>query len=331
MSDESNGWTLVTGAAGYLGGALVEDLARKGEKVRAMVRTRVGMDRLDSLGVQVVEADIRDASTLRTAMDGVVRVHHIAALFRQAGFPESVYRDINAEGTRRMLDAAIAAGVRRFVHCSTGGVLGDIRQPPGTETSPFNPGDAYQRTKLEGEQIAMDTFRSGRIRGCVIRPAMIYGPGDTRNLKMFRMIAKKRFFYAGPCKHVHFIDVRDLVHAFELAMEHEEINAEVYIIAGEKAVPLNVMAETVARHLGVPPPWLRVPVKPLQWLGSACEAVCTPLNIRPPLYRRRVDFFTKNRHFDASKAARDLGFKPARSFDDEVADICAWYRTNGWV
>ncbi|MBM4155850.1 MAG: NAD-dependent epimerase/dehydratase family protein [Lentisphaerae bacterium] len=331
MAGTQGGWTLVTGAGGYVGGALAADLARRGERVRAMVRDRSAAGALEKLGIPVVEADVRDAASLAPALEGVVRVHHIAALFRQAGFPESVFHDINAEGTRRMLEASIAAGARRFIHCSTGGVLGDVRNPPGTETSPYNPGDMYQRTKLEGEKIAMEAFRSGRIRGAVIRPAMIYGPGDTRNLKMFRMIARRRFFYAGPCKHVHFIDVRDLVRAFELAMEHEEINAEVYMIAGEKAVPLNVMAEAIARNLGVPPPWLRLPVKPLQWLGSACEAVCTPLNLRPPIYRRRVDFFTKNRHFDASKAARDLGFKPARTFDDEVADIVRWYRENGWV
>ncbi len=331
MAEMETGWTLVTGAGGYVGGELVADLVRRGERVRAMVRDRSKAGALEKLGVPVVEADVRDAATLPRALEGVVRVHHIAALFRQAGFPESVYHDINAEGTRRMLEASIAAGVKRFTHCSTGGVLGDVKNPPGTETSAYNPGDAYQRTKLEGEKIALEYFRGGRIRGAVIRPAMIYGPGDTRNLKMFRMIAKGRFFYAGPCKHVHFIDVRDLVRAFELAMEHEEVNAEVYMIAGEKAVPLNVMAEAIARNLGVAPPWLRLPIKPLQWLGSACEAVCTPLNIRPPIYRRRVDFFTKNRHFDASKAARDLGFKPARAFDDEVADIVRWYRENGWI
>jgi nucleoside-diphosphate-sugar epimerase len=331
MAESQGGWTLVTGAGGYVGGELAADLARRGERVRAMVRDRSKAGALETLGIPIVEADIRDADSLPPALDGVVRVHHIAALFRQAGFPESVFHDVNAEGTRRMLEASVAAGVKRFIHCSTGGVLGDVTNPPGTETTPYNPGDMYQRTKLEGEKIAMEFFRSGRIRGAVIRPAMIYGPGDTRNLKMFRMIAKRRFFYAGPCKHVHFIDVRDLVRAFELAMEHEEINAEIYMIAGEKAVPLNIMAEAIARNLGVPPPWLRLPVKPLQWLGSACEAVCTPLNLRPPIYRRRVDFFTKNRHFDASKAARDLGFTPARSFDDEVADIVRWYRGNGWV
>ncbi len=331
MAESSGELTLVTGAGGYVGGVLTADLVAQGVPVRAMVRDRRRAGDLERLGVPIVEADLRDFDSLRRAVDGCTRVYHIAALYRQAGFPERVYHEINAEGTRRMLDASIEAGVRRFIHCSTVGVLGDVRHPPGTEESPFNPGDAYQRSKLQGELIALEYFRSGRMRGVVIRPAMIYGPGDTRNLKMFRMIARRRFFYVGPCQHVHFVDVRDLSRAFQLAMARDDLNGEVYIIAGERAVPLDEMARTIAEVLGVPPPHLRLPLKPLQWLGSLCEAICTPLRIPPPIFRRRVDFFAKNRHFDASKAARDLGFRPARSFREEVEDITKWYRDHGWL
>jgi nucleoside-diphosphate-sugar epimerase len=128
---------------------------------------------------------------------------------------------------------------------------------------------------------------------------------------------------------VHWIDVRDLARAFRLAMEHEELNAEVYIIAGATSVPLREMAEEVARQLGVSRPWIRLPVKPMQWAGSVCEAMCRPLGIEPPLYRRRVDFYTKSRDFDGSKAKRELGFVPAQTFQQEIADIIAFYRTSG--
>ncbi|MBN1270225.1 MAG: NAD-dependent epimerase/dehydratase family protein [Kiritimatiellae bacterium] len=323
---------LVTGAGGFVGGHMVEHLVRQGQPVRAMVRDASRADALKKLDVEIVEADLRDAKSLVPAVEGVHGVYHIASLFRQAGFPESVFHDSNAEGTRRLLDAAIAAGVKRVIHCSTVGVLGNVANPPGTEETPYSPGDMYQRSKMEGEKIALDYFRSGRIGGVVIRPAMIYGPGDTRNLKLWRMVARKRFFYVGPgqCS-VHFIDVRDLVRAFELAMQKENLNGEVYIIPGQKAVPLNVMVNLVADRLGVPRPWLHLPVKPMQWLGSLCEAVCTPLRIQPPIFRRRVDFYTKNRHFDGSKAARDLGFAPAKSFEEEIAEITDWYKEHGWL
>jgi len=328
----NEGLSLVTGASGFVGGHVVRLLLDKGVRVRAMIRDRKKANTLDGLDVETVVADLQDAASLRRAVEGVDHVYGIASLFRQAGLPEEVFHDINAEGIRRLFDAAIDAGVKRIVHCSTVGVLGHVADPPGTEESPYNPGDMYQRTKLEGEKIAMEYFRSGKMRGVVIRPAMIYGPGDTRNLKLFRMISKGHFFYVGPGREcVHFIDVRDLASAFHLAMTRDELNAEVYIIAGERPVPLVEMVDSIADTLGVKRPCIHLPVRPMQWLGSACEAICTPMHINPPIFRRRVDFFTKNRHFDASKARRDLGFEPARSFDEELADIIAWYKEHGWL
>lgn len=323
---------LVTGANGYVGKEVVEQLVAQGVPVRALVRDREKGKELERPGVEIVIGDLSDYESLRRATRGVYGVFHIAAIFRQAGLPESVFHDINAEGTRRVFDAAIEAGVRRVIHCSTGGVLGHIANPPGNENSPYNPGDMYQRTKLEGEKIAMDYYRSGKMRGVVIRPAMIYGPGDTRNLKLFKMIARKKFFYVGPgMKSVHFVDVRDLARAFLLAMEHEDRNAEIYHVPGERAVPLKTLVNFVADYLQVPRPWLHLPVKPIQLLGTVCEAICTPFRIQPPIYRRRVDFYTKNRDFDGSKAARELGYRPAKPFEDEVKEITDWYRAHSWL
>lgn len=324
--------SLVTGASGFVGSVLTDYLISLGRPVRAMVRNPAAIPGLEKKGAEVVVADLKDSESLQRAVDGVGCIYHIAALFRQAGLPEREYYEVNAEGTRRLFEAAIAAGVRRIVHCSTVGVLGHIEHPPADENTPYNPGDVYQRSKMEGEKIALDFFQSGRIRGVVIRPAMIYGPGDRRTLKLFRMIARRRFFYVGKGEmEVHFIHVRDLARAFVLAMDQEAINAEIYIIAGERALPLREMVELIARELGVPPPRLHLPVRPVQLLGTICEAVCTPFRINPPIFRRRVDFYTKRRSFDASKAARELGFHPEKRVEEEIAEITAWYREHGWL
>lgn len=321
---------LVTGAGGFVGGFVVDALLARGEGVRAMVHSRERCGALDPERVELVEGDLRNRASLDEAVQGVTKIYHIASLFRQAGLPDDVFRDVNAEGTRRLFDAAIAAKVKRIVHCSTVGVLGHIESPPADETTPYNPGDIYQQTKLEGEQIALEYFRSGRIPGVVIRPAMIYGPGDDRTLKLFRMIARKCFFYVGRGDTlVHFIDVRDLAQAFLLAMDHEERNGEIYIIAGAAPVPLKNLANLVAEKLQVPRPWLHLPVRPMQWLGSACEAICTPLHIPPPIFRRRVDFYTKSRAFDSRKAREQLGFSPAQDLEGELKDILSAYQSAG--
>lgn len=323
---------LVTGAAGFVGSEIVRRLAARGDRVRALVRKEAQLEEVRAMGAEPCLGDIRSREDLDRAVDGVDGVFHIAALFREADQPDQSYRDINIQGVHHLLEAAAAAGVPRVVHCSTVGVLGHVERPPADEETPCSPGDIYQRTKMEGEKIALEIFREEKVRGVVIRPAMIYGPGDTRTLKLFRMVAKGRFFYVGKGDNlVHFIDVRDLARAFLLAMDANERNAEVYIVAGERALALREFCGIVAGRLGVKPPKLKIPVKPMQWAGSLCEAVCVPIGLNPPLYRRRVDFFTKDRSFDASKARERLGFTPARPVEAEIADILEDYRQRGWL
>lgn len=323
---------LVTGAGGFVGSEIVRQLHARGSRVRALVRNPAQTPELESLGVEVALGDICDRTALAKALEGVSGVFHIAALFRQANQPDSVYRDVNVQGVRNVFELAIEAGVTRIVHCSTVGVLGHVETPPADENTPFNPGDIYQVTKMEGEKLAMDFFKAGKIGGVVIRPAMIYGPGDTRTRKLFRMVARKRFFYVGKGDNlVHFIDVRDLARAFLLAMEHTERNNELYIIAGQRALPLREFCGIAAAKLGVKPPCLKLPVKPMQWAGSLCEAVCVPLRIDPPIYRRRVDFYTKDRSFNGAKAREQLGFEPAQTVEAEIHDILEDYQARAWL
>ena len=323
---------LVTGAAGFVGSELVRQLAGRGFRVRAMARRTEQLGDLTHPAIEPCKGDVRDRAALDRAMQGVAGVYHIAALFRQANEPDSAYHETNVQGVQNVIEAAVAAGVPRLIHCSTVGVLGHVRQPPADEHTEYNPGDIYQRTKMEGEKLALEMFRSGRIGGVVIRPGMIYGPGDTRLRKLFRMIARRQFFYVGRGdKLVHFIDVRDLARAFILAMEHTERNGEIYIIAGNQTMTLREFAEEVARALQVPPPWLHLPVKPMQMLGTLCETICVPLRIQPPIFRRRVDFYTKNRSFDTRKAREELGFAPAQDVQGEIRDILADYRQRNWI
>lgn len=321
---------LVTGAAGFVGRHLVEYLTERGIRVRAMVRRPEQAEALRPLVDEVVVADLQDADSLPPAVAGVAGIYHIGAIFRQEGVPDSVFHDINAEGVRRILDAAIAAGVPRLVHCSTNGVHSHIENPPADENAPLNPSDVYQQSKLAGEEIAMEYFRSGRIRGVVIRPTMIYGPGDQRTLKLFRMIAKGRFFYVGAGNaYTHWVDVRDLAHAFHLAMDAHDINAEAFLIGGETFNTLQETVSEIAAQLGVPEPKLHLPVAPVMALAHVTQTLCRPIGIEPPLFPRRVSFFLKNRAYDISKARHMLAYEPRQSFPDEIRDIIAAYRAAG--
>jgi nucleoside-diphosphate-sugar epimerase len=231
-----------------------------------------------------------------------------------------------------MIEAAARAGVRRLVHCSTVGVHGDVRQPPANEDAPLNPGDVYQRTKVEGEAIAREAAARAGIELVIARPTGIYGPGDRRLLKLFRGVARRRFVLLGDGRisyHLTYID--DLVEGFRLCGQTPAAAGRTYILGGPEVPTLNEIIRTIAEEATVSPPRLRLPVWPVWLAGAACEAVCRPLRIEPPLHRRRVDFFTKNRAFDIGRARRELGFAPQIGVREGVRRTLAWYREHGWL
>ena len=325
---------LVTGATGFTGGWLARHLGRTGDEVRALVRPGScdgePADRLAQAGIELASGDLRDAASLETACQGVEVVYHIAASYRTAGQPASSYREVNIEGTRRLLEAATGRGVRRFVHCSTGGVHGHVERPPATEDAPIAPGDIYQDTKLEGERVARSAGEAGGIEVVVARPIGIYGPGDTRFLKLFRL-ARGRVMIGAGTVFYHLTFVEDLVEGFRLCGLVPAAAGRTYLLAGRRHTTLRELVALVASELGTRPPRLTIPVWPV-WLAAAlCELVCVPLRVEPPLYRRRVEFFTKSRAFDASRAGRELGFAPRVELEEGIHRTAVWYREQGML
>lgn len=325
---------LVTGVTGFTGGHLARHLLARGAHVRGLVREKsLGRPEVQALreaGVEIVAGDLTDAAAVAAACQGVEVVHHIAATYREAGQPESAYRAINVNGVRNILDGARAAGARRVVHCSTGGVHGHVANPPANEDAPFNPGDVYQDTKLEGEQVARAAGRVGDLEVVIARPIGIYGPGDRRFLKMFRGIARRQFPVLGSGEvfyHLTYID--DLCEGFRLCGEVPGAAGRTYILGGPRYTTLNELVALIADALGVKPLPFHLPVWPFWVAGALCEAVCVPLRIEPPLYRRRVDFYTKSRAFDITRARTELGYAPAVDLQDGIRRTIAWYRQQG--
>ena len=325
---------LVTGATGFTGGHLVRHFNSLGYAVRALVRqppedsaTGAGLGRTD-----LITGDLRDPVAVARAADGVDVIYHIAAIYRQAGLTRSEYQAVNADAVRTIVDAARRGGARRVVHCSTVGVHGDVEHPPANEDAPLRPGDIYQETKLEGERIAREASERSGVEVVIARPTGIYGPGDRRLLKLFRGVSRGRFVILGSGEifyHLTYID--DLVEGFRLCGEVKGAAGRTYILAGGEVTTLTELVRLIAEEARVRPPKLRLPVWPFWVAGAACEAVCAPLRIEPPIYRRRVDFFTKSRAFDISRARAELGYSPQVSLREGIRRTLDWYRGAGWL
>lgn len=320
---------LVTGASGFTGGHLCRHLVAKGYDVRAFVRSTSNIDGLKKLGLEIVFGDVTDPGSLDKTVRGIETVYHIAALYRQENIPKKLFWDVNVNGTKNILETSLKSGVQRFVHCSTVGVQGEISNPPATEAHPYNPGDEYQRTKMEAEKLALRFFKENELPGVIVRPVGMYGPGDTRFLKLFKHIKNGKFIMFGSGKvlyHLTYID--DLVHGFELCGEKREALGQIYNICGDEYVTLDQLVAIIAQALGVPVPRLRLPFWPLWIAAFFCESVCKPLGIEPPIYRRRVDFFRKDRAFDISKSKSELGYNPSVDLRRGMKITADWYREN---
>ena len=321
---------LVTGATGFAGSHLARTLASRGYQVRVFQRTAT--QQIDASGIDVAIGDLRDPAAVTKAVRNIDVVYHVAAIYRQAGVSREVYRAINATASGQVVTAAAAAGVRRVVLCSTVGVHGDIEHPPADEDAPLKPGDIYQETKLEGERLAREAGARMGIEVTVVRPSGIYGPGDRRLLKLFRAVARRRWITLGRGKiYYHLTYIDDLVEGFRLCGEHPSAANQTYILAGGEVSTLNDLVAMVAEVAGVPAPRVHLPVWPFWIAGAACEAVCVPLGLEPPIYRRRVDFFTKSRAFDISRARRDIGYTPQIGLHDGITRTIEWYRAHGWL
>jgi nucleoside-diphosphate-sugar epimerase len=324
---------LVTGATGFTGSVLARKLALAGMRVSAVARPSSNTGPLDDLDIRWHRGDVFDGRVVREAAGGAEYVFHVAAAYREARHGDEFYRAVHVASTRLLAEAAAGSpGFKRFVHVSTVGVHGHIDDPPADETYRFRPGDIYQRTKAEAELWIRDFARTRGLPLAVIRPTGIYGPGDRRLFKIFRMAAGPVFpiLGRGRCLY-HLVHVEDLANVLMLAASHPAAEGEVFIVGNPEPIALETWARIVASHYGKKLRVLRVPAWPFFAAGALCEAVCRPLGIEPPIYRRRVAFFTKDRAFDTRKFRQRLGYAYAHPQEEGLRQTAQWYADRGWI
>lgn len=324
---------LVTGATGFTGNYLIRALAETGCEIHAIARPSSRLGDLENLPVTWHRGNVYDEDLIEKAMQGVNYVFHLAAAYREAKAGDEVYSLVHIKSTQLLADAASRQpDFRKFVHVSTVGVLGHIENPPANEESPYNPGDIYQSTKVEGEQWILAFSKEKNLPLTVIRPAAIYGPGDRRLLKIFKLAKMTVTPILGFGKGLyHLIHVEDLVRYIVAAATTEKALGQIYICGNPQTYSIPEMTRVIKETLGLPNRSLRIPASPFFLIGYLCEAICKPLNIEPPIYPRRVAFFTKDRSFETSKIQRDLGNLYKYSSEAGIRHLTRWYVDQGWL
>ena len=317
----------ITGATGFIGGALARALAAQGHEIVALARASASRDHLADLPITWVSGDVTDRDSLRGQFDGANWLIHAAGMLGQAGVPERAYFDLHMQGTTNVLAEAEAAGVQRILYVSSPGVLGPISGPPADETAPLAPSNPYERSKAAAEQVAQVYIRGG-LPVVIARPEFVYGPGDVHVLGLFKAVRDGRFFTINGGSHTcHPTYIDDAVAGMLLALQKGR-TGEIYHITGPQPVTFRDLGATLAVALAAPPPRWNLP-KPLAMTGAAgLELLAKIIRRQPPLSRTGVAFFSEDRRFSWQKAHTELGYTPQFDLPRGVAATAVWYREN---
>lgn len=324
---------LVTGATGFTGIVLTRKLVEAGLKVSAVARESSNLAPLSDLEITWFRGDVFDEKVMRQAVDGQEYVFHVAAAFREAKSTEQDYWNVHVRSTQIICEEVLKnPEFKRYVHVSTIGVHGHIKNPPATEESRFSPGDGYQRTKLQAEEWLNGYATANRLPYTIIRPAAIYGPGDQRLLKLFKMALKPFFLLLGNGKCMyHLVHVDDLTNTFIIAATHPHALGETFISGANEPIAIADIARIVAEHFSKKIRVIRLPIGPFFLAADICEAICKPLRIEPLIYRRRVAFYSKDRQFDVSKMRNILEYVPRHGNKEGIIETADWYVEQGWL
>lgn len=324
---------LVTGGTGFIGSHLAEQGRRLGAEVVVLGLTdrpeeRANVELLRRQGVEVVPGSITDPELCGQAVRGATHVFHLAVAMREGAKSDQFFESVNLDGTRRLLEASVEGGVRRFVYCSTIGIYGHRARGITREDSPLAPGNVYERTKVSAERLVREF--GGNLPFTILRPADVYGPRDQRLLKLFKGVSAGRFpFFGSGEGRRHMIYVDDVVSGFFRACEHNRALGQSFILAGPKACTLRdlvaeVQAATGSRRYG-----MRLPLKPMLGVAAVVEDVSRALGVEPPIYRRRMDFFWSDSEFDTTHAREGLDWAPRVDLPEGVRRTLEDYRRSG--
>ena len=324
---------LVTGATGFVGGAVARALIHRGIEVRVMARAGADLQNLQELTVERVEGDLRDQDSLRRALTGCQQLYHIAAHYALWAKDPSIFYHVNVTGTKTLLEAARDIGTERIVYCST---IGAIGIPPegglGTEETPVvfeQMAGHYKRSKYLAEQEVLKLAKAG-LPVVIVNPSAPVGIGDVKPTPTGQVIVDfmKGRMPAYIETGMNIVDVDDVATGHLLAMEKGRIG-ERYIL-GSANLMLREVLEILSRLTGVKAPTIKLPrlaILPLAYLNQWMANI-TGQPPRIPL--EGVKMAKYKMHYDCSKAVRELGF-PQTPPEVALGKAVKWFRDHGYA
>ncbi|GFG95783.1 NAD-dependent epimerase/dehydratase family protein [Mycobacterium timonense] len=317
---------LVIGASGFLGSHVTRQLATAGEDVRVMLRRTSSTAGIDDLDVERCYGDVFDDAALRAAMVGCDVVYYCVVDARMwLRDPAPLFRT-NVEGLRHVLDAALDAGLKKFVYTSTAGALAISDHGPVTEEDPHNwdQGGAYIEARVAGENLLLSYARDKGLPGVAMCISTTYGPGDwapTPHGSLLALVAKGRFpFYFDYSSEV--VGIEDAARAMLLAAEHGR-DGERYIVS-DRYMSVRELHEIAATAVGRRSPRIGIPMSALRAGARVNDAAARLLRRDLPFAHAGIRMAELMSPLDHSKATRELGWTP-EPVEESIRKAAVWF------
>lgn len=326
---------LVTGANGFIGSSVVKFLLKKGLRVRGLVRKKSDRSSLSDipsdLPLALVEGDLNDEASLRAAVEGVQYIVHTAGYVSDWGEAETYYR-ANVAGVENLLEAARRVpGLIRFVHFSTVNVLGLRRNARLNDEGPLSPsGYLYPDTKIQGETAVTSYQRAHGVPTTILRPSMVFGPGDkTFFPELIQAIQTRQFVYLGsPRKKINLVYIGNVVEAVWKVMNDDRATGEAFTISDE-AIEWRQLVTRLGEDFELPGPILPVPM----WCAHTVAGVMERLNrgstTRPALTHFVVEALGANWSCSSEKIRQELGYRRRFYLSEAFDETIEWLRAQG--
>ena len=275
---------------------------------------------------------VSDPAAVERALQGVSVAYHLAGKLLEPGEDPLEYRRTHVDGTSVLIERCRAqSSVERLVHCSTTGVLGVTGDRPADEQTPLRPTNVYEQTKAEAE-LAVRAASDAGLAAVIVRPGLVYGPGDLHLVGFFRAILRRQFRPIGPRPvWLHPIYIDDMTDALVRCGQKPAAVGECFHIAGAEPVMLERLAAAIAEAGGTTLPRHRIPLPAARAVASLGDVLPMRLKRAAPLTSSRLDFLTHSRMYSVTKAEEVLGFVAATDLRTGLRATVEWYREHGYL
>jgi UDP-glucose 4-epimerase len=322
---------LVTGARGFLGSAVVHELLELGYHVRALVRDPVSSSNLKA--VEIVVGDVRDPQCAREALVGCEAIVHLAGQAHALDddhVSDQDYQAVNVDGTKHLLDSAVAGGVQRFIFVSSVKVFGETTSGCVDEKEPPAPQSPYARSKWMAEQLVASYARGGSLDTLSLRLPLVYGPTQKGNLyRMITAIDRGRFPPLPRVQAVRsMLHVKNFVLAVRAVLQSTGFLKPMYVVTDAKPYAITEVYDLLRKGLDRQPPFSRVPLWALS-LGGRCGDVLQSLLRKPvPLSSSTLEKLIGQAWYSPEALIRDMGYQPRYAFETAVPELIQHYRNS---